>query len=175
MFQGDHPELRQAVIGALTAARDLGHPRAGSEHLLLGLSAIGTSVSAVLARHGATEAALRDAADQAAPLGAGAAADREVLVALGIDAARRYQRTTRRPVTAGGAVVSLIHGWHPGHPHRHAQASHGLLRQLAMPRPLYLYGFQRLCTGDSGEGNRPQTAVQPGAGDGGQGPYRRWQ
>jgi Clp amino terminal domain, pathogenicity island component len=85
MFQGDHPELRRAVGRALAMARDLGHRRAGSEHLLLALSAAGGTVSAVLGQFGATEAAIRDAVCQAAPLGAGAAADRDTLAPLGID------------------------------------------------------------------------------------------
>jgi hypothetical protein len=88
MFRGDHPELRRAVGRALAMARDLGHPRAGSEHLLLALSGTGCAVGRVLARHGATEAAVREAVRQAAPLGAGVAADRDTLAPLGIDVDR---------------------------------------------------------------------------------------
>ncbi|MGI5146606.1 Clp protease N-terminal domain-containing protein [Plantactinospora sp. CA-294935] len=85
MFRGDHPDLRRAVDRALARARDLGHPRAGSEHLLLALTATGHPVSAALDRHGATESAIREAVRRAAPLGAGAAADRDTLAPLGID------------------------------------------------------------------------------------------
>jgi Clp amino terminal domain, pathogenicity island component len=113
MFQGDHPEVSHAVISALTAARDLGHPRAGSEHLLLGLSAAGTSVSTVLAQHGISEAALRAAVGQVAPLGAGAAADQEVLAPLGIDVTQILSQagpaaldraTAREPLLPFGAA-----------------------------------------------------------------------
>lgn len=107
MFRGDHPDLRRAVGRALAMARDLGHPRAGSEHLLLALSTMGCTVSAALARHGATEAAVREAVRQVAPLGAGAAADRDTLAPLGIDVDRFLSRlspavldraTTREPL-----------------------------------------------------------------------------
>lgn len=92
MFRGDHPDLRGAVLRGLAMARDLGHPRAGSEHLLLALSAAGGAISTVLDRHGATEAAVVDAVRQAAPLGAGAAADRDALAPLGIDVDRVLSR-----------------------------------------------------------------------------------
>ncbi|MET9263891.1 Clp protease N-terminal domain-containing protein [Amycolatopsis sp. NPDC004079] len=84
MFRGDHPELSQVVRQAITLARGFGHPRTGSEHLLLALAA-GSSVAAVLASHGATGEAIRRAVLLAAPAGAGAAADRTVLAPLGID------------------------------------------------------------------------------------------
>ncbi|MGI5245262.1 Clp protease N-terminal domain-containing protein [Dactylosporangium sp. CA-139066] len=73
---------------ALAMARELGHPRTGSEHLLLALAAADHPVAAVLAGHGATEAVLREVAGRAAPLGAGAAADRETLAPLDIDVDR---------------------------------------------------------------------------------------
>jgi hypothetical protein len=104
MFRGEHPDLGRTVGRALTLARDLGHPRAGGEHLLLALTTpggsgpvaggsgaggsgltVGGSVAAVLAEHGATAAAIRAAAGLAGPAGAGAAADRETLAPLGID------------------------------------------------------------------------------------------
>ncbi|GGM77079.1 Clp protease N-terminal domain-containing protein [Dactylosporangium sucinum] len=83
MFRGTHPDLGRAVGRALAAARELGHPRAGSEHLLLALTT-GT-VGSVLGRHGVTAAAVRAAVGRAAPLGAGAAADRDALAPFGID------------------------------------------------------------------------------------------
>ena len=87
MFRGDHPGLGRALHSGLAAARELGQPRAGSEHLLLGLSISASQVSAVLAGHGATTAAIGAAVREAAPLGAGAAADRDLLAPLGIDLA----------------------------------------------------------------------------------------
>jgi len=113
MFRGDHPDLRRAVGHAPTMARDLGNPRTGSEHLLLALTAAGGTISAALGRHGATEAAVRDAVRQAAPLGAGAAADRDILAPLGIDADRFLSRlrpavldrpTKREPMLPFGAA-----------------------------------------------------------------------
>lgn len=106
MFRGDHPGLRRALGSGLAVARELGQPRAGSEHLLLGLSLAARPVGAVLARHGATTAALRAAARTAGPLGAGVAADREVLAPLGIDPARLLSR-------AGPAVLDQVTGREP--------------------------------------------------------------
>jgi hypothetical protein len=85
MFRGEHPELGRVLDRALVLARDLGHRRAGSEHLLLALSTTGGAVATVLAEHDATAVAIREAVDLAAPAGAGAAADRETLAPLGID------------------------------------------------------------------------------------------
>jgi hypothetical protein len=113
MFRGDHPDLRGAVLRGLAIARDLGHPRAGSEHLLLALSTAGGALGAVLERHGATEAAIVEAVRQAAPLGAGAAADRDALAPLGIDVDRVLSRlgpavldrpTAREPLLPLGAA-----------------------------------------------------------------------
>ncbi len=73
MFRAD-PETLRTVDRALELARDLGHPRTGSEHLLLALTS--------LVGH---ESAIREAVQKAAPHGAGAAADREALATLGID------------------------------------------------------------------------------------------
>jgi hypothetical protein len=83
MFSGDAAELQGVLRQALGSARDLGHQRAGSEHLLLALAQQEGGPAQVLARHGATAAAVRDAVEWAAPAGAGAAADRELLAALG--------------------------------------------------------------------------------------------
>lgn len=83
MFRGDHPDLHRTIGRAVRLARDLGHPRTGSEHLLAALAH--SPVADVLLRHGATAEAIRDAAHLAAPLGAGGAADRAVLAPLGVD------------------------------------------------------------------------------------------
>lgn len=85
MFRGDHPEVDRILGRALTLARDLGHPRAGSEHLLLALTTASSSVATVLAKRGATRAAVQEAVDRAMPAGAGAATDRDALATLGID------------------------------------------------------------------------------------------
>lgn len=47
MFRGDHPEVSRALGSGLAVARELGQPRAGSEHLLLGLSLTSRRVSIV--------------------------------------------------------------------------------------------------------------------------------
>jgi hypothetical protein len=92
MFRGDHPALSRAMHRGLALARELGHPRAGSEHLLLALCGGDDTVGAVLARHGVTEPAIRRAVCRAAPLGAGAAADRDALTPLGLDLDRFLSR-----------------------------------------------------------------------------------
>ena len=77
MFRGDHPDLRRVFHRAGSVVRT------GSEQLLLALCA--EPVGAILARHGATERSVAEAILAAAPMGAGAAADRETLAVLGID------------------------------------------------------------------------------------------
>ncbi len=74
MFKGDHPAVGQAFRRAGEPAREFGRARVGSEHLLLALT-------------GAPDRAHRDrkAVRQAAPDGAGVAADHEALTVLGID------------------------------------------------------------------------------------------
>jgi Clp amino terminal domain, pathogenicity island component len=91
MFRGDHPDLLGAMDRGVSMARRLGHPRTGSEHLLLALCA-GSAVGPVLDRHGATGAAVAEAVRRAAPRGAGAAADRGALASLGIDVDRILSR-----------------------------------------------------------------------------------
>ncbi|MFD0887432.1 Clp protease N-terminal domain-containing protein, partial [Streptosporangium algeriense] len=56
MFRGDHPELGRTTLTAQALAHDLGHPRVGSEHLLLSLASGEGAVATVLAAHGATRA-----------------------------------------------------------------------------------------------------------------------
>ncbi|HEU5332270.1 MAG TPA: Clp protease N-terminal domain-containing protein [Actinocrinis sp.] len=85
MFHGDDPRLAAVVRRACSTARDLGRGRVGSEDLLLALARGGDRVAEILAGHGASAAAVRSAADTAAPQGAGAAADRALLATLGVD------------------------------------------------------------------------------------------
>jgi len=75
MFQGDHPAVGRAFRRAGELAREFGHARVGSEHLLLALT------EGPLAGLAGIEQVVR----QAAPDGAGVAADREALTVLGID------------------------------------------------------------------------------------------
>lgn len=75
MFQGDHPAVGQAFRRACELAQEFGHTRVGSEHLLLALT------EGPLAGLPGIEQAVH----QAAPDGAGVAADREALTVLGID------------------------------------------------------------------------------------------
>jgi hypothetical protein len=77
MFRGDHPDLRRVLGRARSVVRT------GSEHLLLALCA--EPLGEILARHGVTERSVAEAVLQAAPMGAGAAADRETLAVLGVD------------------------------------------------------------------------------------------
>ena len=85
MFHGDDADLDSIVRRALATARDLGHPHVGSEHLLLALTLSGSRVANVLALHGGTGAAVKEAVCAAAPSGAGATADRSLLAVLGVD------------------------------------------------------------------------------------------
>jgi len=85
MFRGDDAELDNLMWRALASARDLGHPRVGSEHLLLALTLSGSRVADVLAWHGGTGAAIKEAVCAAAPSGAGVTADSVLLAVLGID------------------------------------------------------------------------------------------
>jgi hypothetical protein len=108
MFRGDDDELARTLGRALALARGLGHPSAGSEHLLLALAAGHGAVADVLAGHGATRQVLQEAACRAAPAGAGAAADRHVLGTLGIDLDRLLAGTggeIRADVGAGAALL----------------------------------------------------------------------
>jgi hypothetical protein len=100
MFRGDHPDLRRVLHSANVIARELGHPRTGSEHVVLALSTAGGAVTATLDRHGATEAVLQQAVRHAAPLGAGAAADRESLAPLGINVDQLFSRLAPTTPTA---------------------------------------------------------------------------
>jgi hypothetical protein len=75
MFQGDHPAVGRAMLRAYRLAQELGHPRVGSEHLLLALT------EGPLTGLGGIEQVVR----RAAPDGAGVAADREALAVLGVD------------------------------------------------------------------------------------------
>lgn len=85
MFGGDDARLSRVMGLAFRSAWELGHPRVGSEHLLLALSLAGGCVGDVLARHGATPAALERAVRAVGPTGAGAAADRHLIAVLGVD------------------------------------------------------------------------------------------
>ncbi|GAA3286362.1 peptidase [Dactylosporangium vinaceum] len=118
MFRGDHPDLHGTIGRALRLARGLHHPRTGSEHLLLSLSAADHPAAAVLHRHGATAEALRRAVARAAPLGAGAAADRETLAPLAVDVERLLGRLSpavldrpplREPLLPIGAARARRH------------------------------------------------------------------
>ncbi|WP_410573523.1 Clp protease N-terminal domain-containing protein [Amycolatopsis sp. cmx-4-61] len=75
MFKGDHPAVGRAMRRASVLAREFGHPRVGSEHLLLALTE--GPLSGV--------DGVEQAVHRAAPDGAGVAADREALAVLGVD------------------------------------------------------------------------------------------
>lgn len=92
MFRGADPDLVDVLRRARAAARELGHPRTGSEHLLLALRAANHPVGAILTSHGVTASAVRAAADRAGALGAGVAADRDTLAPLGLDVERLLSR-----------------------------------------------------------------------------------
>lgn len=85
MFHGQSAELARVVADARHRARDGGFPRVGSEHLLLAVRAGGGRLAEVLGTGGASEQALRHAIEAAGTRGAGAASDRVLLGALGVD------------------------------------------------------------------------------------------
>lgn len=85
MFNGDHPQVVAVLHRAAVAAQQWQQPRVGSEHLLTALTESGGPLAVLLARHGATGRAVELAVRVAAPLGAGAAADRQLLGMLGVD------------------------------------------------------------------------------------------
>lgn len=96
MFRSD-PALARVIDGAMALARSLGHPRVGSEHLLLML----------LPEH---RDVLADAVREAGPRGAGAAADRSLLEPLGlahlVDLTDLDRPPTREPLfPLGGAAA----------------------------------------------------------------------
>lgn len=84
MFRGDNADLVRTIRRAVGAAGRLGHPRVGSEHLLLALVEDRGSLGDVWAKHAVSMGAVRNAVADAAPAGAGAAADRDTLTPLGI-------------------------------------------------------------------------------------------
>lgn len=108
MFQGDHPDLHRVMGRARALARDLGHRRTGSEHLLLALTSAGGAVGTLLAEHGATPPAVRRAMSGAAPLGAGVAADRDLLATLGIDVDRLLSAAGMTSLDRGNTRESLL-------------------------------------------------------------------
>jgi hypothetical protein len=101
MFRGDNPELQRVWQEAFAVARDLGQRRVGSEHLLLSLTAVDGVVSEILRGHHVTVSGVRHAARAAAPLGAGAAADRALLAMLD-------QRLDHLPDAAGPAALDRL-------------------------------------------------------------------
>lgn len=103
MFERFTSEARDAVVGAQQQARDLGHGRIGTEHLLLGLLAQdGTTAATTLARHGITRTGV--AAD-VVRLAGGPELDAEALTAVGIDldAVRSSVEATFGPGALDGA------------------------------------------------------------------------
>ena len=77
MFERFTRDARQAVTAAQRAARELGHRRLGTEHLLLGIAAADDAAAATLAAGGATPERLRAILADTAPA--------EALSAIGID------------------------------------------------------------------------------------------
>ena len=91
MFERFTRDAREIVIRAEAEARALGHESVEPEHLLLGVAAMPSDAARVLAEHGATQEALREAvrAEAATGLGrspAGRRLDGEALASIGIDA-----------------------------------------------------------------------------------------
>ena len=129
MFRGDHPELDRTFGRAVLRAREFGHPRVGSEHLMLALT------DGPLADLDGIERAVH----LAAPDGAGAAADRDVLAVLDIDLGPLLgtlldRRPAKEPLSPwvrneradGGPGCRRRSAWTPKVPTRHRCGSHSL-------------------------------------------------
>jgi ATP-dependent Clp protease ATP-binding subunit ClpA len=82
MFERFTAGARDAVVQAQAEARALGHDYIGTEHLLLGAAVAPGDAARVLAEHGATPDALREAVRT--EIG-GSSINGEALVAIGID------------------------------------------------------------------------------------------
>ncbi|OKI37592.1 Clp protease N-terminal domain-containing protein [Saccharothrix sp. CB00851] len=102
------PAAGPTSAGPTAAGSPAADPPAGPP---LDLRPAAVLVAAVLARHGATPAAIRDAAHLAAPLGAGGAVDQAVLAPLGVDLDRLLggtpaldRRAGREPLLPFGAA-----------------------------------------------------------------------
>lgn len=85
MFRGDAAGLDRVMWRAPRSARNLGHCRVVSEHVLFALVLDDSEVTDVLSEYGVTAAAIQEAACAAAPSGASAVADRRVLATIGVD------------------------------------------------------------------------------------------
>jgi len=83
MFERFTTEARAAVVAARTHAVRLGHPRVGTEHLLLALAELDPTTAAALAGAGLSPASLEAAI--VAHVGRPLETDRAALAALGID------------------------------------------------------------------------------------------
>jgi hypothetical protein len=132
MFRGDNADLVRTIRRAASAAVRLGHPRVGSKHLLLALTADRGPLGDVWAVHAVSMGAVQDAVVEAAPAGAGVAADRDALSPLGTgcsrgsgltrserrigrrlrndDIVRRYQHTSGRVAMSASGAVRLLGG-----------------------------------------------------------------
>ena len=85
MFRGDSTELTEAFHGAFALARDLGHSRVGTEHLLLSLSRRDDVLSRTLHAAGVTPTAIESVIGSRTFTSAAVEADRAALGLLGID------------------------------------------------------------------------------------------
>jgi hypothetical protein len=85
LFKGDDQDLKRLVRKAISVAHELGSPRVGSEHLFIALASGGGQVAKAVEHCGTGVGELTRSAASAAPLGAGAAADREALLSIGVD------------------------------------------------------------------------------------------
>jgi hypothetical protein len=84
MFHGDDPKLACVMDRAVRAAQELGHPRTGSEHLLVALAGEKGTLADLLLDHGVSVPTVQHVVSTA-PMGASAAADGQLLRAIGVD------------------------------------------------------------------------------------------
>jgi hypothetical protein len=140
MFKGDDPALDRTFGRAAALARELGHPRVGSEHLLLALT------EGPLSGLAGIERAVR----LAAPDGAGAAADRAALAVLGIDlgplpGALADRPPAEEPLLPWGAARARRHCARARPPiGLDVQAAYGASLRLALARRERRHGVEHL-------------------------------
>jgi Clp amino terminal domain, pathogenicity island component len=126
MFQGDSPDLKGVLILAPSIARELRDDYVGSEHLLAAVARQRGQVAEILAEHRADVGAIRRILrDHRPPGGATAAADQELLSALGIEISPLLPSSVSNSTTALHS-----HRWFPiGEP--------SARRRLAAIRPTF--------------------------------------
>jgi ATP-dependent Clp protease ATP-binding subunit ClpC len=114
VLEGCSDDARRVVVAATDQARRLGHPRVGTEHLLLGLLAAADGApAAALRAGGATLSAARHTVAELSPQGAALMDDAELefteRAQRALERAGRFSRRDRQPeVTPGYVLLGVL-------------------------------------------------------------------